>query len=119
MKKSVLIIEDNEPTREMLASHFRKAGYATMEAIDGEDALKKLKMARPDIIVLDLMMQPMGGFDFVREMLDHRYDFPVVVVTSDESSDVLYNANELGIKTVIRKPVAEDKLLKAVERALR
>ncbi len=118
-KKSVLVIDDNKPTLDLMAAQLREAGYGVMTAENGQEALGLLKMARPNVIIVDLQMAPIGGLDFARELTDHKYEFPLIMVTGDPSSDVLYEANKVGIKQVLKKPVSMAFLTKAVERALR
>lgn len=118
-KKSVLVVEDNKPTLELMASQLREAGYAVMTAENGKEALTLLKMARPNVIVVDLQMSPIGGLDFAREMINLKYNFPLIMVTSDQSSDVLVQASKVGIQQVLKKPVSQAFLVKSVERALR
>jgi hypothetical protein len=79
-------VDDEEGARQMLKRHVEKEGYEVMEAVDGEDALLKLAEKRPSLVLLDLFMPRMDGFELVQRL---RKDpdlksLPVVVVTSKE-----------------------------------
>jgi CheY-like chemotaxis protein len=77
----VLIVDDDATTRELIARHLRRAGFATVEAENGEEALARARVARPSLVVLDLVMPDMSGFDVLRELRAAHGDMPVVVLT--------------------------------------
>ncbi len=116
---TILIVEDNEPTRKLLAAYVSKNGHAVIEAIDGEDALSKLKSKSIDLILLDLQMQPLGGFRFMKKIIGTEFEVPTILVTGDPSSDILHQASDLGIVGVIQKPVKETLLIKHIDRVLK
>ena len=64
----ILVVDDERPLRELLASLFEDAGYRVRAAIHGRDALAKLEESRPDLIVMDLMMPVMGGLELYRQL---------------------------------------------------
>ncbi len=64
----ILIVDDERPLRELLASLFEEAGYRVRAAIHGRDALVQIEEARPDLIVMDLMMPVMGGIELYRQL---------------------------------------------------
>lgn len=64
----ILIVDDERPLRELLASLFEEAGYRVRTAIHGRDALAQIEEARPDLIVMDLMMPVMGGVELYRKL---------------------------------------------------
>src|SRR5437868_985811 len=83
-ERHVLIVEDESPIRGMLADLLSDAGYAVLEAADGVEALHQLKAARPDLIVLDLMLPGMSGWQFLersRKQLEQR-NIPVVILSA-------------------------------------
>ena len=86
---SVLVVEDDPATREMLARSLAREGYAVTEAGNGRIALDQLEKFRPNIILLDLMMPEMDGFEFV-EAFRQRQDWqpiPIIVVTAKELTE--------------------------------
>ena len=79
----ILIVDDERPLRELLALLFEDAGYRVRAAIHGRDALAQIEEARPDLIVMDLMMPVMGGLELYRQLKrqaetprdpDHRHE---------------------------------------------
>jgi PAS domain S-box-containing protein len=84
----VLIIEDDEPTRQVLARSLAKQGWTVVEAANGRPALEYLKSSRPNLILLDLMMPQMDGFEFLAELRNKEeyQSIPVVVLTSKDLS---------------------------------
>ena len=67
--KKVLIVDDSLKTRRMLRRHLTKAGYEVVEAENGETALEEIKTNLPDVVLLDLMMPGMSGFEVCQRLL--------------------------------------------------
>ncbi len=85
----ILLVEDDEPTREMMRRTLTKEGWEVVEAENGRVALQRLETTQPELILLDLMMPEMDGFEFIAEM-NKREDWreiPVVVVTAKELTE--------------------------------
>ncbi len=115
---NILIAEDNDVTRDLMRAILSTRGYTIFEAIDGSTAIDVIGAQHIDLALVDLNMEPKGGFDFVRHLTSNSITIPVILVTSDDSSDLLTAANRLGIKQVLHKPVVPDLLIKSVERTL-
>jgi len=86
---SVLLVEDDVDTRDVMARTLDKAGWRVIEAGNGREALDRLAKGRPDLILLDLMMPVMDGFDFLLEMRTHAEwrDIPVIVLTAKDLTE--------------------------------
>jgi two-component system, OmpR family, phosphate regulon response regulator PhoB len=112
----ILIVDDERPLRELLASLFEEAGYRVRTAIHGRDALAQIEDARPDLIVMDLMMPVMGGVELYRQ-LKRRAEtraIPIIVMSAG-----LPPPNELGDgDAFIAKPVDLVSVEAAVSRYL-
>jgi DNA-binding response OmpR family regulator len=82
----VLIVDDDEGTRDVLRRTLSREGWSVREAIDGADGLAQLAAAKPGVVLLDLMMPQMDGFEMLRAMRENRdwHDVPVVIVTSKD-----------------------------------
>jgi CheY-like chemotaxis protein len=80
----ILIVDDERPLREMLASLFEEAGYRVRTAIHGRDALAQIETARPNLIVMDLMMPVMGGDELYRQLKlrAETRSIPVIVMSA-------------------------------------
>ncbi|MEP6668009.1 MAG: response regulator [Chthoniobacter sp.] len=85
-KPTVLVVEDDEVTREMLRASLEKEEFVVVEATNGVEALKKLATIRPALILLDLMMPEMDGFQFTKEVRAHAewHDIPILVMTAKD-----------------------------------
>lgn len=115
---NILIAEDNDVTRDLMTGILQSRGYKIFGAIDGGSAIKVAEERSIDLALVDLNMSPKGGFDFVRYLTVNGMDIPVIIVTSDDSSDLLMAANNLGVRQVLNKPVEPERLIKSVERIL-
>jgi DNA-binding response OmpR family regulator len=111
----VLVVEDDMPIRSMLVDVLQDAGYAVAEAGDGHQALKHLQQWRADLIVLDLMLPGMSGWDFLnrsRQLLEDS-NIPVLVISAISGRGD-YPAT-LGVAAWFTKPLDVPRFLGAVE----
>ena len=118
-KISILVAEDNDISRELMCAVLKTQGYNVVPATDGEDAIQKIKHQDIDLALVDLNMEPKGGFEFVKYLVVHGISLPVVIVTADDSSDILMRANELGVSRVLQKPVEPERLTGTIQRLLK
>lgn len=116
---SILVAEDNEVSRELMCAILKTQGYCVVPATDGEDAIQKIKQQDIDLALVDLNMEPKGGFEFVKYLVINGISLPVVIVTADDSSDILMRANDLGVSRVLQKPVEPERLTGTVQRLLK
>lgn len=113
----VLIVDDNAPFRRLIAAFVTHAGFSSAEAADGLQALELVKTENPSIILLDLQMQPMGGFAFMEEHVKRGHPCPVVLVTGETETDILSRATQLGFAGVLTKPVSQSRIIQMIERS--
>jgi PAS domain S-box-containing protein len=119
---SCLIVEDDQPTRELVARILHKQGWQVREAANGEQGLIAAGEATPDLVILDLMMPEVDGFEFLsRFRADERFvNVPVVVVTAKELTAKERDALEEVTSKIIQKAGrGPGELLAEVRRALR
>jgi DNA-binding response OmpR family regulator len=116
MPELILVVEDDRDLAEAMAMILELDGFATMVAHDGREALACVERQRPSLIVLDMLMPIMNGWDFARE-LDRRYGrvAPILVVTAAENAAA--RAREVAASDVLGKPF-DAKTLVARVRAL-
>lgn len=100
-----------------IVAFLQAAGYATLEATDGDKALD-LMSKDVALAVVDVRMEPMGGFEFIAMTQMEGYKIPVVLVTGDQDSSLLERAGKLGVATVLMKPVQKDRLISMVGRLI-
>ena len=119
MSTNILIIEDDEDSRETLADILEMEGYKVACVGNGDEALVYLRHAsRPDLILLDLMMPVMDGWAFRKEQKRHTElsEIPVVVLSGD--GNVAQKAASVDAADYLMKPINLDRLFDAVNRLL-
>lgn len=116
----ILVIEDDHDIRESVVEVLEEEGYGVDSAGDGREALRVLSEARekPDLILLDLMMPNMNGFEFREQQLKNSEHaaIPIAVLTADGQASA--KAAELHADGLVRKPVKIQPLLDTVARLI-
>ena len=117
---SVLLVEDDQPTREMMMRTLEKADWAVAEAGNGREALDQLDRQKPNLILLDLMMPVMDGFDFLIEMRANAewQDIPVIVLTAKDLTDEDRRILSGRVEQVVEKGASSREHLMALIRRL-
>jgi DNA-binding response OmpR family regulator len=114
----VLVVEDDEGIREMLKYNLVTAGFSVQEASDGAQGLRTARTARPDLILLDLMLPGMSGFDFTRA-LRKSSRVPIIMITAKDAEVDKIVGLELGADDYITKPFSIREVLARVHAVLR
>ena len=114
----VLVVEDDEGIREMLKYNLTSAGFSVQEASDGASGLRTARTARPDLIILDLMLPGMSGFDFTRA-LRKSSRVPIIMITAKDAEVDKIVGLELGADDYITKPFSIREVLARVNAVLR
>lgn len=117
--KKILIIEDEPNIRELVSYNLKAAGYIPMEAEDGIEGLEAARRERPDLILLDIMLPGMDGYDLCRELRTSGDKTPIIMMTAktDEVDKVL--GLEFGADDYIAKPFGVRELVARVKAVLR
>lgn len=118
MTKKILVVDDKLELRTLLKSYLAQEGFDVVTANDGQEALYVARHEKPNLIILDLMMPEMGGYEFMRSY-SREADTPVVILTAkiDENEKVL--GLELGADDYITKPFSPRELTARVRAVLR
>lgn len=116
-KSRILIVEDNDFVRMQIVRFLDEAGFEVVEAADGQQALDKIN-ENIDIAIVDVRMEPIDGFEFIRTIRGQSMKTPVILVTGDQNPDLLNEANKWGVAAVLMKPVQRDRLVKTVARTI-
>ena len=119
MSKTILIIDDNAPTRTLFKGIVEASGYRAVEAADGETAIDIAKSGDIDAAIVDQYMEPMDGFKVAEHFDYHEINIPLILITAHETSDLLIQAQKKGFANVMTKPVDPQRLVRLLERMLR
>lgn len=116
--KTVLMVDDHESVRTLVRDYLTQEGMRVVEAHDGRAALLKAHQEHPDIILLDIMMPEMNGFDFIRAFRKE-CNTPIILLTSKlEESDTVLGL-ELGADDYVTKPFSPRALVARIHAVLR
>jgi adenylate cyclase len=117
----ILIVDDNEANRDILATRLRPHGYELMEASDGEEALAAARQNHPDLILLDVMMPKLDGIEVCRRLkADSALPFiPIILVTAKGDTKDVVAGLEAGADEYLTKPVDQAALVARVKSMLR
>ena len=113
-QKTVLIVEDEKNIVDILRFNLMREGYRTLEAYDGEDGLHKARSENPDLILLDVMLPKMIGFDVCRTLRQEGNNVPVIILTAREEEADKVLGLEIGADDYITKPFSIRELIARV-----
>ena len=118
MTQTILIVDDEPNTLAALAYFLKRAGYKTLCAANGMEALAIILEESIDIMLLDLQMPTMTGTELVAELDRDKFSFPIIMMTGYISDDVEKQLLDLGL-TTIAKPSTREEVLERVALALK
>ena len=119
MDKKILIVEDEKNIVDILSFNLGREGYTTLEAYDGQTGLQLALEQDPDLILLDLMLPQMNGFDVCRTLREKGRTTPVIMLTAREEEADKVLGLELGADDYITKPFSMRELLARVKANIR
>jgi DNA-binding response OmpR family regulator len=118
-KALVLVVEDEEAMRAGLVHNLEYEGYRTLSAITGREALERLRKTPPDLVLLDVMLPEMNGFDVLRELRLSHPKLPVILLTSKGLETDKLQGFKLGADDYVTKPFSIQELLARVQAVLK
>ena len=120
-ESKILVVDDNEQNLELLVAYLETLECSVVTAVDGVDALEKLALETPDLILLDIMMPRMSGFEVCRKIKADptTRDIPVIMVTALNELTDIERGVESGTDDFITKPVNRLELITRVKSLLR
>ena len=119
-KKSILVIEDTKSVRQILAAMLLEEGYEVITAIDGRDGLEMARRENPDLIILDVMLPEMNGYEVCCHLkFDEDYEhIPVILLTARRKEADRQKAAQTSADVYLTKPFDRETLMQEVRRLL-
>ena len=118
---TILVVDDNEQNLELIVAYLEDLDFSVLKAVDGIEALAKVSESVPDLILLDVMMPRMSGFEVCRKLKSapKTRDVPIIMVTALNEMGDIEQAVESGTDDFITKPVNRLELITRVRSLLR
>ncbi len=119
MKEKILVVEDDESIVKGLKANLRFEGFDVLTANDGDSGLELAVDEQPDLVLLDIMMPGMNGFEVLRELRNRDLDLPVIMLTAKGEQMDKVRGLDLGADDYVTKPFSLKELLARVHAVLR
>jgi DNA-binding response OmpR family regulator len=116
----IMVVDDDQDTVAILVRHLQREGFVPIEATSGAQCLKLVQENEVDVILLDLMMPDMDGFQVVKELRDNPLtaEIPVIMITARDDLDARAEGMRLGVSDFLAKPVFRRQLASRVRAQL-
>ncbi len=116
---TVLVADDDDTVREVVAAYLHRAGFPTLEARDGLDAVSVVREQRPQLVVLDIMLPGIDGFEALKRMREIDPRLPVLLLTARTTEEDRINGLEIGADDYVVKPFSARELVLRVQALVR
>ena len=116
---NILVIEDNKNMRKLICATLKQNGYSTFEAEDGEVGLYVLDTTHIDLIICDIMMPNMDGYEFTETLRDGHCETPIIIVTAKEQLEDKKKGFSIGADDYMVKPIDFEELILRIGAILR
>ena len=117
-QKLILVVDDDRELVDAVRAVLERQGFKVIQAHDGHQGKQAIYNARPDLVILDMMMPRMGGYPVLEHFKGKTDAPPIIMITANEGSRHKAYAEYLGVIDYIRKPFAMERLLEAVEKGI-
>lgn len=118
MSARILVIEDDPPILELVTFHLEKEGYEVFQASDGRSGLERFESVRPDLVLVDVMLPEIDGFDLCRRIRKVS-DIPIIILTAKGQEADRIQGFDLGADDYVTKPFSPRELVARVRAVLR
>jgi two-component system, chemotaxis family, chemotaxis protein CheY len=119
LSKKILVVDDTTDTRDLLHMYLKTAGYTVFMAADGGEGLYQAKMDEPDLIITDISMPNLDGYDMIRQLraIEQFATVPIIALTA-YGEEQLEKAREAGANQAVSKPMNLEELVELVNSLL-
>ncbi|MGA2408991.1 MAG: response regulator [Candidatus Binataceae bacterium] len=116
----IMVVDDDPDTVSILARHLQREGFVAIEAVSGAECLRIVREHPVDVILLDLMMPDMDGFEVCRALKEeaHTAEIPVIMITARDDLDARAEGMRLGVSDFLAKPVFRRQLANRIRAQL-
>jgi two-component system cell cycle response regulator len=116
----IMVVDDDPDTVSILARHLQREGYEAIEAISGPECIRLARERTVDVILLDLMMPGMDGFEVCRALKEHpkTAEIPIIMITARDDLDARAEGMRLGVSDFLAKPVFRRQLANRIRAQL-
>jgi two-component system chemotaxis response regulator CheY len=116
MTGNILIVDDCSTTRKIIASYLKGAGYNTITAANGVEAIEKLVTTKVDFIITDLNMPQMDGIELLKWIRSNTTfkDLPLVILTTEQDDLIRAKGMSIGASAFLTKPITKELLINEV-----
>lgn len=115
----ILVVDDNHHTRKLMQAVLEAENYTVFTAENGEDALEVMDCQHVDLVLLDIMMPKMDGYEFTKELRNAYNELPILMVSAKQLSADRKQGFLLGIDDYMTKPVDEEEMILRIKALLR
>ena len=115
----ILVADDDKHTRMLLRAVLEAAGYTVVTANNGEEALFNMEQEHIDLVVLDIMMPKMDGYEFTKVLRENNYNLPILMVSAKQLPADKRKGFLVGTDDYITKPIDEEEMLLRIKALLR
>ena len=115
----ILVVEDDKNLRKLIVTCLEKANYTVFDTKNGEEALELMDRQYVDLIVTDIMMTEMNGYELIKELRDANYNTPILIITAKEDIEDKRVGFSLGADDYMVKPINIDELIMRVKSLLK
>ncbi len=115
----ILVVDDDKNTQLLFKSILEKANYSAYLACNGEDALEVMEREHIDLVVLDIMMPIMDGYEFTKTLRDVNNNLPILMVSAKQLPKDKHKGFDLGVDDYMTKPIEKEEFLYRIKALLR
>ena len=118
--KTILIVDDEPYMIRLLQHHVERAGYKMVKAVNGREALEKIDSAKPDLIIMDVMMPELNGLEVLSQIREspETAELPVIIMTANAQRFTREEAEAAGVSAFLTKPFSPTQLMLQIQNQL-